>query len=87
MLKSKPIIVAYYICDDCKNPILDHQQGFHIMGNIASANPNAVEGFIGNGIWLDSEQVFKDEVPETVLCVRCLAKKLGIQSVGIRKDL
>lgn len=83
---NKPVIVSHFICDKCKSPIVDYNEGFHIQGNITLADPNVGKGLIGGGSWLSKidrgEKIFMDEVPELVLCKLCFCKTLGI-SLGM----
>lgn len=83
---NKPVVVSHYICQSCKQPIVDYKEGFHIHGNITLADPNTPKGLIGGGSWMcklqRSEEIFHDEVPENVFCKLCFCKALGI-SLGM----
>ena len=87
---GKPVIISNFVCDTCKKIITNHEDGFHIQGNVYLADPNTGKGIFGGGNWLGKvergDKIHFDEIPETVQCKTCLCKVLNIPLTLVRNN-
>lgn len=71
-------IKKVFLCQVCKNPILEYSDGFIIKGNVYLANPEDYDGLIGNAFRINQKSFSLEDVNEYVFCEKCLLEILKI---------
>jgi len=72
--KDRLRILNHFLCDCCDKPIMNFRDGYMIQGNIYFANPNQLEGLVGNNF--PQEGTDLTQVKKNVFCKKCLLEVL-----------
>ena len=68
--------ISYYVCDDCKKPIIKPEDGFLIQGNIYVADTSCMGGIIGDNIprseTNEKIKFTRDDIHFAIYCKKCL---------------
>ena len=62
-------VITLFKCDKCKNVIYDGKDGFLILGNIYTAEPDNLGGLIGNNFPEGSFTI--NDINKVVYCKKC----------------
>ncbi len=86
---TKQKIKQIYCCNQCESPIMQPEHGYIITGNITTASVDSPAGYIGGGKWLSDikhdHRIVLGDIPETILCKKCLLEILNIKFTTVRK--
>ena len=69
-------IVKLYKCDSCKDIIHKPNNGYLVVGNIYTANPDDLGGLIGNN-FPETEKFAITDVSKSVFCKKCFLKAIN----------
>lgn len=77
--------VELYKCDSCKDIIYNSNNGYLIVGNIYTANPNSLGGLIGNN-FPKSDTFAISDINKSVFCKKCFLKAIGMAVEKVEKS-